>query len=64
MTSGLGGFFIIKQYVSPAAPGSLDEEPVNIEHFEKTIEYSRPIDENERQYERTEDPIIQQLLQT
>ena len=63
MTSRFGGFIIIKTDVisldpSPAAVESLDAQPVNIEHFEKTIEYLRPIEENERQYEGTELPIM------
>ena len=50
--------------LSPAALESLDEEPVNIERFNKTIEYLRPIQENKRQHERTEDPVIELLLET
>ena len=50
--------------LSPAALEDLDGESVNTERFEKTIEYSRPIEEKERQYERNEDPITSMLLQT
>lgn len=53
---------VVSLDLSPAALCNLDGEPVNIERFEKTIEYSRPIEENERKYERTEDPMIQELL--
>ena len=57
MTSVFGEFIIIKIAVvlldlSPTASAalkSLDEEPVKIEHSERTIEYSRPIEEHERQ---------------
>ena len=67
VTPGFRGFIITKIGVvsldlSPAALWNLDGEPVNIERFEKTIEYSRPIEENKGQYERSDDPIIQELL--
>ena len=39
---------VISLDLSPAALESLDEESVNIEHTEKTFEYLRPIEENER----------------
>lgn len=61
MMKMIGG---ISMDLSPAALESLDEEPVNIERFNKTIEYLPPIAENKRQHKRTEDPTIEELLQT
>ena len=39
---------VISLTLSPVALESLDKKPVSIEHSEKTIEYSRPIEENSR----------------
>ena len=74
VTSKFGGFIVIwigriwlgpsSAALSPAALKNLDKEPVSIEHFEKTIEYSRALHKSERQYEATEVPITRKRLPT